>query len=185
MKSGIVVAVLATVLLTGCAVYPPLDFTVPNVKKYSKKLDAELGFLTVEVAGTGDRIDDSLLDTSLVLQLMPQLPHVWEVALIKAVSRADIFQYDVPRKVDIYMKIRKLDIPTELTATTVETIALYEVIERKSRNILYSQEIAETVVRPGLQWGEPIIREVMGDSVRASITKFLDSLVATGLKESP
>ena len=182
------------VLVSGCAVnLPPLNFSVPNVGLSQHKIDAELKSMTVAVARNdektgaldfkyanfGDHKSSESLNTQMVLQQ-------WQTALQESINNMAIFQDDATKKVNLSVKILKLDItslfgPIKVTATE----ARYEIIDRKSGDLIFTQNITSTgeVNSMVTMNGPASVKESINKSVQNNIQQFLQALETVDFKK--
>lgn len=89
-----------------------------------------------------------------------------------------IFQDDAAKKVNISVKILRLDIPGAGASMTTETAARYEIMDRKTGDIIFTQDIPSSGTTP---WdhaflGIARVRESINRAVQNNITQFLQAL---------
>ncbi|MGV8892705.1 MAG: UDP-N-acetylglucosamine acyltransferase [Burkholderiaceae bacterium] len=168
------IAIIAALIIfmSGCSSVPPLNFSVPNVGLSQKKVDAELKSLTVTIARPDQKTGD--LPAGME-QLVPQL---WQTALIEATNKMAIFQDDAVKKTNLSVQIRKLNIDGAGISFSTETEARYEIMDRKSGDIIFTQDITSTGTVP---FGFSVLgiarqRESVNRSVQNNITQFLQAL---------
>ena len=163
---------VATALLSGCASVPPLNFSVPDVGVSQTKLDAEMRSMTVTIARPDEKTGD--LPAGME-QIVPQL---WHTALTEALNKMAIFQDDGSKKVNLSVKILKLEVPGAGASMTTATAAKYEITDRKTGDIIFTQDISSSGVTP---WDHAFLgiarqRESINRAVQNNITQFLQSL---------
>jgi hypothetical protein len=165
--------IASLVLLTGCETVPPLSFSVPNVGVSTKKIDAELKSMTVTVA----RPDEKKGNLPLALS-RENVPALWQTALIEALNRMTIFQDDASKKVNISVKILSVDVPSGGASFTTETVARYEIMDRKSGDIIFTQDISSSGTTPFDYAFMGVIRarESVNRAVQNNISLFLQAL---------
>ena len=163
--------------LTGCQSLPPLNFSVPNVGYSQKKIDAELKSMTVSIA----RADEKTGDLPAGMETI--VPQLWQTALQEALNRMAVFTDDARTKVNLSVKILKLDVPNAGITFETSTAARYEVIDRRNGDIIYTQDIISTGVVPFdyAFAGITRSRESINRSVQNNITQFLQALETVDL----
>lgn len=167
----IIVACLVLVVLAGCQTSPPLNFSVPNVGYTQKKIDAELKSMTVSIA----RADEKTGDLPAGMETI--IPSLWQTSIQESLNKMAIFQDDSPRKVNLSVKILRLDIPKIGFGMTTQTAARYEIIDRKTGDIIYTQDISSTGEVPFNYAFDGIarVRESVNRAVQNNITQFLQA----------
>lgn len=106
------------------------------------------------------------------------VPQLWQTALQDALNRMSIFQDDSSTKVNLSVKILKMEPPAAGASMTTTTAAKYELINRKNGDILYTQTIDSSGTVP---WdyafmGVTRARESINRAVQNNISQFLQSL---------
>lgn len=168
----LVVAAFAAVLLAGCGSVPPLNFSVPNVGVSQKKIDAEMKSMTVTIARPDEKTGQ------LPVGMEQMVPQLWQTALTEALNKMVIFQDDASKKVNISVKILKLNPPGAGASMTTETAARYEIIDRKTGDIIFTQDISSSGTTPFdyAFLGVARARESINRAVQNNITQFLQAL---------
>ena len=168
----LLIAAFAVLGLAGCATNPPLNFTVPNVGVTTNKLDAEMKSITVTLARPDEKTGD------IPAQAEGQVPGMWQTALVEAINRMAIFRDDSPRKVSLAVKVLKLDVPSFGASMTTKTQARYELIDRATGAIIFTQDVsADGTVPAGYAFAGVIrARESINRAVQNNISTFLQSL---------
>lgn len=158
-------------VVTGCAAPAPLSFSVPNVGYSNKKIDAEVRSTTVSIA----RTDEKKGDLPIGMETVPQM---WKESLEEALNRMAIFRDESPRKLSLSVKILAINIPNFGGSMTTKSIARYELINRSSGDIIYTQDIdADGTVPFDYSFlGITRARESINRSVQNNITQFLQAL---------
>lgn len=171
-KIALAAAVAVAMSLTGCASNPPLNFSVPNVGVAQRKVDADLRSITVSLARPDEAKGEIPADAQ------HQVPEMWQSALEEALNRMVIFSDSSPRKVNLSVKVLKLDIPAFGASMKTSTIARYEIIDREDGSIIYTEEIAADGEVPFNYAfaGVTRARESINRAVQNNIAKFLQSL---------
>lgn len=164
--------IVALAALGGCATNPPMNFSVPNVGVSQTKLDAELRSLTVSLARPDEKKGD------MPAWAEAQVPSLWQTALMDALNHMTIFRDDASRKVNLSVKVLALDVPSMGASFTTKTIARYEMIDRATGDIIYTQDIASSGTVPmGYAFvGVVRARESVNRAVQNNITQFLQAL---------
>lgn len=165
-------AAAAVIFLSGCGSVPPLNFSVPNVGVSQKKIDAELKSMTVTIARPDEKTGD------LPVGMEQMVPQLWDSALTEALNKMTIFQDDASKKVNVSVKILKLDIPAGGLSMTTDTAARYEIMDRKTGDIIFTQDISSSGTTP-LDYaflGVARARESINRAVQNNITQFLQAL---------
>ena len=171
--------------LVGCSTTPPANFSVPNVGLSKKKIDAEMKSLTVTVARPDEKTGD--LDLNMVsMDFNGQgasagdlaTPQLWQASLTDALNRMAVFNDDSAKKVNLSVKILKLDVPLIGASFTTETTARYEIMDRKNGDLIFSQEISSSGTTPMdyAFMGIARMRESINRAVQNNITQFLQAL---------
>ena len=158
--------------LTACQSVPPLNFSTPNVGVSQKKIDAELKSMTVTIARPDEKTGE------LPMGMEAIVPQLWQTALTESINKMAIFQDDAAKKVNVSVKILKLDIPGGGFSMTTETAARYEITDRKNGDIIYTQDILSAGVVP-MDYaflGLTRQRESINRAVQNNITQFLQAL---------
>jgi hypothetical protein len=108
-------------------------------------------------------------------QMVPQL---WQTALIEALNKMTIFQDDATKKVNVSVKILKLNPPGAGASMTTETAARYEITDRKTGDIIFTQDIASSGTTPfdHAFLGVTRARESINRAVQNNISQFLQAL---------
>lgn len=174
MKFLIAAATLTvSVFLGGCATTrPPMNFSVPNVGVTQKKIDAELKSMTVTIARPEEKTGN------LPAGMETLVPQLWQTALTESLNRMAVFQDDASKKVNLSVKILKLDIPRFGSGMTTMTGARYELMDRKTGDLIYAQDIQSSGEVP---WdyafeGVTRVRESINRAVQNNIKQFLQAL---------
>jgi hypothetical protein len=149
-----------------------MNFSVPNVGVTQKKIDAELKSMTVTIARPEEKTGD------LPAGMEQVVPQLWQTALTEALNKMAVFQDDASRKVNLSVKILKLEIPSFAAGMTTKTAARYEIMDRKSGDLIYAQDIPSVGEVP---WdyafeGVTRMRESVNRAVQNNITQFLQAL---------
>lgn len=163
-------ALLPILLLSACTQLP-LNFSVPNVGPSTRKLDAEVKSVTVTV-GRPDEATGSI-DTQT-----SGITGIWKEALQESLDKMAIFTDNANKKVSLSVKILKFDVPSFGFSMTTETAARYELIDRSTGGIIYTQDINASGIVPAdyAFVGVVRMRESINRSVQNNIAQFLQSL---------
>lgn len=152
----ILLVVLASLALTGCAPtvldLPALNFSVPEQGVAKKKHDAEVRSITVTIAGPNERkgtVNVALAETAgFGAATGGELARVWRTALEEALNRILIFRDDGKKKISILVKILRLDGPVFGGEMVTQVSAKYEIIDRATGDIIYTDDIDTTGKSP-------------------------------------
>jgi hypothetical protein len=179
MKLFSFLAAAAVVVLSGCAAAPPMNFSVPNVGVSQKKIDAELKSMTVTIARPDEKTG------ALPMGMDVKVPQIWHTSLTEALNKMAIFQDDSAKKVNLSVKILKLDIPSFGASMTTATEARYEISDRKTGDIIYTQDIASSGTTPYDHSFVGAVRalESINRAVQNNITQFLQQLETVDVKK--
>lgn len=131
--------VLTLSLLAGCTSIPPVDFTVQDVGVVDDRKDVELKSLTVGFAPQ---------DQQGKVEVNASFPPVWKEALQDAINRSLIFKDDVPTKVNISVRITEFNIPAGGIDMKTTVSAIYEIVDRGTGDLLFTQKISSVGVVP-------------------------------------
>lgn len=164
--------VAAAMLLAGCQSVPPINFSVPNVGYSTKKVEAELKSMTVGIA----RADEKTGELPAGMETL--VPQLWQNSLQESLNKMAVFNDDAPTKVNLSVKILKLNIPAGGFSMTTETAARYEILDRKTGAIIYTQDIVSKgeVPMDYAFLGITRARESVNRAVQNNITQFLQAL---------
>lgn len=167
------------VSLSGCAPLPPLNFSVPNVGISEKKIDAEMKSMTVTIARPDEKTGD------LPAGMEQLVPSLWQTALIEALNKMTIFQDDASKKINLSVKILKLSPPSAGFAMTTETAARYEITDRKTGDVIFTQDISASGTTPVDHAFIGVIRarESINRAVQNNISLFLQALATVDVQK--
>lgn len=172
MKKIFITASIACLfLLTGCQTPPPLNFSVPNVGKSNKRIDAEVKSMTVTLA----RADEV---TGKMPSNMNGVAQTWQVAIIEAINKMVIFTDDAKKRLNLSVKVMSLDIPGAGFSVTTNTTAVYELMDRASGDVIYSRSISSQGAVPADFAFDFRARRIesVNRTVQNNITMFLQDL---------
>ncbi len=158
--------------VAGCATPPPpLNFSVPDVGVSSKKIDAEVKGITVTLARPEEKKGDMPMGVE-------GITNFWKESLQEALDRMAVFKDDSKNKVSIQVKILAFNIPAFGLEMTSKSIARYEIIDRATGGIIYTQEITATGVVPvGHAFvGMVRARESINRAAQNNIKQFLQAV---------
>ena len=100
------------------------------------------------------------------------IPQLWQTALIEALNTMTIFQDDASKKVNISVKIKNLSHPN---IRTYNCSARYEIIDRKTGDIIFTQDISSIGEDDTFQANIRIVNAV-NRSIQNNISLFLQAL---------
>lgn len=160
-----------TALVAGCAAPPPLNFSVPDVGVSTKKVDAEVKAITVTLA----RPDEKKGDMPMGIE---GITNFWKESLQESLDRMAIFKDESKNKISIQVKILAFDIPSFGLEMSSKSIARYEIIDRNTGGIIYTQEFsAEGVVPVNHSFmGVTRARESINRAAQNNIKQFLQAI---------
>jgi hypothetical protein len=166
------VSVVAAVFLSGCGSIPPLNFSVPNVGVSPKKINAEMKSMTVTIARPDEKTGD------LPVGMEQMIPQLWQTSLAESLNKMAIFQDDASKKVNLSVKILKLNVPGGGFSMTTDTSARYEIMDRKTGDLIFAQDISSSGTTPldYAYMGVARARESINRAVQNNITQFLQAL---------
>jgi len=174
-----VAGVAALLLLYGCATpVVPINFSVPNVGLSKKKIDAEVKSLTVTVAPANEATGTQNINTAMVTPL-------WTSAMNEAFNKMAIFQDDAPMKVNVSVKILSFDPPSVGFSMTTKTSARYEIVDRKSGDIIHTQDVSSSHTTPAdFAFNARIrINDSINHAVQDNIIQFLQALESVDIRK--
>lgn len=168
---NIILTGIGLLLLSACQTPPPLNFSVNNTQISQQKIDAELRSITVTLAQSGET------RTPLTMG-MESVPVLWQNALEDGLNRMAIFQDGSDTTTNVVVKVVDLD-PPEMGITMItKAEAHYEVIDRRSGEVMFARTIkSEGVVPPGYAFlGVTRAVESINRAVNNNISNFMDEL---------
>ena len=159
--------ILTLSLLAGCTSIPPVDFTVQDVGVVDDRKDVELKSLTVGFAPQ---------DQQGKVEADASIPPVWKEALQDAINRSLIFKDDVPTKVNVSVRITEFDIPAGGFDMKTTVSAIYEIVDRGTGELLFTQKISSVGVVPADYAFLGVVRgvESFNRAVRNNIADFIN-----------
>ncbi len=163
------VVFLGIIITTGCTSIPPVDFTVADIGVVDNRKNVELKSLTV---GFAPQSQQGKVEANATI------PPVWKEALQDALNRSLIFKDDMSTKVNLSVRITEFDIPAGGVAMTTKVSAIYEVVDRGSGDLLFTQKISSEGVVPFDYAFVGVVRAVesWNRAVRNNIADFLNML---------
>ncbi|MBP7336226.1 hypothetical protein [Niveispirillum sp.] len=186
----LLIIVPMVLFLTGCAdQLPPLNFTPPNVGMSSNKLDAEVRSLIVTIGRPDEQkgdVDVMLVESAgTAASTGSNLTQLWKESLQDALNRMVIFKDDAPKKVNISVKVLKIDVPSMGVTFDTETIARYEITDRSNGDLIFTTDITSTGSTPMSHALAGVIRarESVNRSVQNNISTFLQQLETVDIKK--
>lgn len=163
-------AVLFTIIMaTGCTSIPPVDFTVQDVGVVDNRKNTSLKSLTV---GFAPQSQQSKVEANATI------PPLWKEALQDALNRSLVFKDDMPTKVNLSVRITEFDIPAGGVAMTTKVSAIYEIVDRGTGDLLFTQKISSEGIVPFDYAFVGVVRAVesWNRAVRNNIADFLNLL---------
>ena len=131
---------------------PPLNFSVPDPAPSQSRIDAELKSITVTTARPDEqtgKVDSVVAESSgTELGSGTTINAVWKESLQEALDRSAIFKDGANKKVSLSVKILKLDTPTAGASMTTDVAARYEIIDRATGRVIYTQDVNSSGTTP-------------------------------------
>jgi predicted small lipoprotein YifL len=164
------VLLITVILLGGCTSLPPLDFTVQDVGPIDNRKDAELRSLTVGFAPQAQHTGK--------VEANHEVPPIWKEALTDALNRSLAFRDDTKMKVNLSVRIVEADAPAFGASMTTQVGAIYEIVDRKNGDLLFSELITTQGVVPFDYAFVGLVRarESINRSIRNNIAEFINRL---------
>ena len=174
MKNKTLIGItLSAIFLVGCTTMPPLDMTLQSIPNVTQK-DVELKSITVGyVAKT----------RGVTIETNHLVPPAWETALEDAINRTLIFGDDKDRNITISVRIDHFDLPAAGFAMVSDCGAIYEIIDRSSGEIIFTQSIRTSGTTPMDYAFAGVIRmqESINRCARNNISSFISQLDSTDI----
>ena len=168
------------VLLAGCTSVPPIDFTVESVGMVSSRKNVELASLTVGFAPQSQQkqVDSYYLGPGTV-------PSIWKEGLQDALNRSLIFIDDADKKINLSVRITEYDMPAAGLTMKTTASAIYEIVDRKNGDLLFTQEISTEGIVPMdyALYGVARGIESANRAVRNNIAEFINILEQSDLSK--
>ena len=160
---------LSIFLCSGCTTIPPVDFTVQDVGVVKNRKDAELVSLTV---GFAPQAQQGKVEANATI------PPIWKEALIDAINRSLVFRDEMDTKVNVSVRITEFDVPAGGASMTTKVSAIYEIVDRESGDLLFTQKISSEGVVPFdyAYLGAARAVESWNRAVRNNIADFINTL---------
>ncbi len=171
----LLIVTFISTFLFGCgAPLGPYNFSASNLGISKKKIDADIRSTTVSFASPDEKTGD-------LSGGWEEIAPLWQSALIEALNKKAIFRDDASRKVNIVVKILKIDLPTAGASITVDIAARYELLDRKTGETIFIQDISSSGTTP---FGYSLSainrsRESINRAVQNNIKQFLITLEQT------
>lgn len=166
----------AIIMATGCTSIPPIDFTIQDVGVVDARKNIELKSLTV---GFAPKAQQSKVEANATI------PPLWKESLTDAMNRSLIFKDDMPTKVNLSVRITEFDIPAAGVAMTTKVSAIYEIVDRGTGDLLFTQKISSEGVVPFDYAFMGVVRAVesWNRAVRNNIADFINVLSDSDLSQ--
>ncbi|MGE0653506.1 MAG: UDP-N-acetylglucosamine acyltransferase [Alphaproteobacteria bacterium] len=183
-------ALMCVLVLTACAdQLPPLNFSPPNIGVTSHRLDAELRSISVAIARPDEQTGE--LDLFIAESAGTAAPtgntvrSVWQQALQEALNRSLIFNDNPKRRLNLFVKIQKIDVPGLAASFTTDVAARYELMDRGNGDIIFMSDVSSAGTVPGdyAFLGAVRARESVNRAVQNNITRFLQMLETVDLSK--
>jgi hypothetical protein len=162
--------------LAACNPMPPFNFAPQFSRPSQAKIDADLRSVSVTLANPEETTGRMPPDAAMV-------PPIWRDAIQDAINKSGLFDDDSHRRVNIVVKVLKMDIPG--VGITFETTvdAHYQIIDRKDGEAIFDQVISSTGSVPA-DWafvGAIRRREAINRAVQNNIATFMNILYRSPL----
>lgn len=165
-------------ILTACSYNPNLKFQLPDVEVSKKKIDAELKFVSVITVSPLER------NGPPIVIIEQKIPMLFQKSLKDALDKSSVFKEESTRKVDITAKIFKLKLPNSGLSMTTEVGTRYEIIDRKTEEILFSQDISSSgTASMDYISGTSRFEESINRAIRSNIVIFLQDIEYLTIKK--
>jgi hypothetical protein len=163
-------------VLAACNAMPPFNFTPQFTGPSHSKIDADLRGVTVSLANPGETTGHMPSDGALAAP-------IWRDALQDSINKSGLFDDDSHRRVNIAVKVLKIDIPEMGITFETAAEARYQIIDRKDGAVLFDQVIPSTgTVPPDWAFAGVIRRrESINRAVQNNIATFMNSLYRSPL----
>ena len=169
LKKNFIALGVSAILLSGCGQgVPPLNFSVPNVGPSKHRINAELKSTTVTIA----RPDEKKGDLPFGIE---GIPPMWKESLEESINRMALFKDDAAKKVSLSVKILAIDVPAIGLDFTTTVSARYELLDRETGAIIYTETVESSGEVPAdfAFMGIARARESINRAVQNNISKFL------------
>ena len=176
-KTGIIGMAYVGLLLGGCATRA-LNFTPQQVAPVASKVDAQLVSTNVTLASKSEA-----LGKVEVAGFENELQSLWKTSLEDALGRSAVFRDQSPRRVNLSVKVMKLDVPSAGVVMRTTTIARYQLIDRETGRVVYSTDVETDGRVTGSEafLGVTRARESVNRSVQQNISMFIERLSSAKL----
>ncbi|WP_417480941.1 UDP-N-acetylglucosamine acyltransferase [Maricaulis sp.] len=164
-----------------CSTVPPLNFTPADINVVARQQPVALVSVIVTIA----RPDEAAGQIEIA-GMENDVQQLWISSLEDAVTRMAIFNDNASTRVNMNVKILKLDIPAAGLAMTTQTIARYELLDRNTGAVVFTSDVqADGRVPMDFAFvGVIRARESVSRSVQNNIATFLQQLEAADLSEA-
>ena len=163
------IVIIGVLMLTigGCTTLTPVDFGLEDVQIAENRQDAEMVNLDVSYVPVtrGVKIETNHL-----------VPPAWETALSDAIYRSLLFEDDSENKVSVSVRISHFDIPAAGFEMVSDCAAIYEIMDRATGEVVFTQEISSEGRTPIDFAFAGVIRmqESINRCVRENISSFIE-----------
>lgn len=179
MKIATVALLCVGLGVTACAsTPPPLNFTPPNINVVQRQQPVAL-VSTIVTIGRPDEAVGSIE----VAGMENELQQLWKSSLEDSVTRMAIFNDSAPTRVNLNVKVLKLDVPAFGASMTTQTVARYELLDRNTGAVVFTTDVQSDGMVP-MDYnfvGAIRARESASRSVQNNIATFLQRLEAADL----
>jgi hypothetical protein len=163
-----------------------------NIGHAQEKFDAAMESIAVTVASDGEktgRLDFRLAELEFFKNNealeKQKIPQQWQTALLESINKMGVFQSNATMKVDLSVKILKLEIdPTGFPNKTATVEAHYEITDQKTGDLIFTQNLKTTgVVNISYSINSLLcVRESVNRAVQNNIAQFLEALKTVDVK---
>ncbi|SFF83716.1 hypothetical protein [Neptunomonas qingdaonensis] len=175
-KSLAFISILSVFIVTGCTSVPPVDFTVQDVGMVDNRKDVELKSLTV---GFAPQSQQSKVEANATI------PPLWKESLQDALNRSLVFRDDMEKKVNLSVRITEFDVPAGGASMTTRVSAIYEMVDRNTGDLIFTQQISSEGVVPFdyAFLGMARAVESWNRAVRNNIADFINTLDSSDISK--
>ena len=179
-----------SVVLTGCATPPPIEFTPERLPKVSERINADIRSISVRTAPQPEQVGDGVnwyrVEFLVGNPLFPTstgtgipITKQWESALNTAINENLIFTDNPDNNVSLFVDIKQIELSGIATAKT-DVMAQYRLMNRATGDDLYTKDILSIgSASTGESFGGVVRgRIALVRSIKNNINKFLESLVS-------
>jgi hypothetical protein len=170
--------------------------SVPAITLAQEKIPAAIESVTVSIAGESEktgRLDFKSAELEFLQnneeQAKKDIPQHWQTGLQESISKMAVFQDDAAMKVNLSVRILKLDVNLKGLAVggpSADTEARYELTDRKYGDLILTLNITATGAA-GMSYSlnhYQCVRESVNRAIQDNIARFLEILKTGDAKQS-